>query len=516
MLRTTVPRGGGARPIAISIAYAEAWAWPPPQAPQAREEMKMASRGSRPIRMTSYPRKRVACDRASRYRWFLRSATTWTASAPATRVTGSMFSDLMCPLRAISFWICSSRFSSVCSTGGRTVVTEYGSRTPRLMRALPALSNVMGRFLKHMAFRSFVRAAAAAASSLVAQASVAIRPFCRPLPPHISRPSRPVGGAAHDVVELVTCDENGVVLGLPPALHVPAHLSVQIVVGVLAQRPNESAEGPGSDGRHGRSRWPPVEGGELVGEARHGAANAGPTGVHAAPVVVDRPAGGDVAVDDGPPASDLHEALSPTEVAGKTPLLVVGTPNAVPVNRLAEQPCRAPQLVDLRQGPEALEVVEEARHGFREVVADGGAARDVDDRQPQRALVILAEEVHQAHGSRRIALGGGHPAPGCTRPDREGDRRPGGHAGDPLIGRDRAHGAIGSPGHLPLPGPVAAGGERRDLVAHGPFQHDGVRSVERALKRLLMGVEVPRSGFDLQHRVMDDHPREPRMRAQEK
>src|SRR5438128_5913306 len=243
MLRTTVPRGGGARPIAISIAYAEAWAWTPPQTPQAREEMKMASRGSRPIRMTSYPRKRVACDRASRYRWFLRSATTWTASAPATRVTGSMFSDLMCPLRAISFWICSSRISSVCSTAGRTVATEYGSRTPRLMLALPALSNVIGRFLKHMAYRSFVRAGGNAASSsgpLTPQP-----PFVGSNPlfsPRLLRSQRPVRGAAHDVVELVPRRQDRGFLLTP--VGVPAHLPVQIGVGVFAQRPDEPTHGP--------------------------------------------------------------------------------------------------------------------------------------------------------------------------------------------------------------------------------------------------------------------------------
>jgi hypothetical protein len=44
---------GGVRPIAISIAYAEQCEWTPPQTPQAREVMKIASRGSRPIAITS-------------------------------------------------------------------------------------------------------------------------------------------------------------------------------------------------------------------------------------------------------------------------------------------------------------------------------------------------------------------------------------------------------------------------------------------------------------------------------
>ena len=53
MLRTRIPRGGGTQPIAISIAMAEVTECTPPQTPHARLVMKIASRGSRPIMMTS-------------------------------------------------------------------------------------------------------------------------------------------------------------------------------------------------------------------------------------------------------------------------------------------------------------------------------------------------------------------------------------------------------------------------------------------------------------------------------
>jgi len=52
-LRITTASGGGQTPKAISIVSAEQVAWTPPQTPQARLLMKMASRGSRPFRMTS-------------------------------------------------------------------------------------------------------------------------------------------------------------------------------------------------------------------------------------------------------------------------------------------------------------------------------------------------------------------------------------------------------------------------------------------------------------------------------
>ena len=53
MLRIATPSGGGATPNAISIAIAEQVEWTPPHTPQARLVMKIASRGSRPITITS-------------------------------------------------------------------------------------------------------------------------------------------------------------------------------------------------------------------------------------------------------------------------------------------------------------------------------------------------------------------------------------------------------------------------------------------------------------------------------
>ena len=46
-------RGGGATPKAISSAIDAQVAWTPPQTPQARLEMWIASVGSRPRRITS-------------------------------------------------------------------------------------------------------------------------------------------------------------------------------------------------------------------------------------------------------------------------------------------------------------------------------------------------------------------------------------------------------------------------------------------------------------------------------
>src|SRR5215472_6448567 len=75
-----------------------------------------------------------------------------------------------------------------------------------------------------------------------------------------------------------------------------------------------------------------VEWGEAVREPRHGAADADAPRVHAAAQVVDGPARGDVAVDHGTPAADLHEALLVAEAAGEHPLLVVACADAIAVD----------------------------------------------------------------------------------------------------------------------------------------------------------------------------------------
>jgi hypothetical protein len=102
------------------------------------------------MRMTSYPLNNVACDLASRYLRCSRSAVTFTASAPATRVTGSMLMSFMWPLAAMSRWMSASRSASVLPTCGFVTVTEYGSGMPPFRDALPDSSNSMGRFLKHI------------------------------------------------------------------------------------------------------------------------------------------------------------------------------------------------------------------------------------------------------------------------------------------------------------------------------------------------------------------------------
>src|SRR3954451_10186073 len=75
---------------------------------------------------------------------------------------------------------------------------------------------------------------------------------------------------------------------------------------------------------------------ELVREAGHGAADADAADVGAAAHAVHPAALGHVAVDDRPPAADLHLALRRVVVAGEVALLVVGGAVAALVHGPAE------------------------------------------------------------------------------------------------------------------------------------------------------------------------------------
>jgi hypothetical protein len=75
-------------PSASSTARTEVSAWQPVHTPQMRSTKAQASRGSRPLRITSRPRHMVPVDTALRMMLF---SSTFTSQRmwPSMRVTGS-------------------------------------------------------------------------------------------------------------------------------------------------------------------------------------------------------------------------------------------------------------------------------------------------------------------------------------------------------------------------------------------------------------------------------------------
>src|SRR5258705_7668227 len=214
----------------------------------------------------------------------------------------------------------------------------------------------------------------------------------------------------------------------PPARHllrhVPAVLPVGLSVGPPSQPSDDGAHTSGREGRDDGTGWRLVERAELVGEAGHRTTDADTAGPHAATHVVDGAPHHDVAVDDRAPATDLDEALRIAIVLGKDPFLVKPGPRAALMDGVTEEPRRPAELVEGRQRTEPLEEQQNREHRLGEVVPLWCAPRDVDNRQAERAPVVLAKRIHDTHRAGRITLGGRDTAPRGAGPDGNRPCRP--------------------------------------------------------------------------------------------
>ena len=256
----------------------------------------------------------------------------------------------------------------------------------------------------------------------------------------------------------------------------PAGRAHLVGLGQLAHAPDEPAEhAVGVGGQHG-ARRPLVDGGELVGEAGHGAADADAAHVHAPAVAVDDASLGDVALHDRAPAPQLDEALLVAVGVGEDALLVVAGPRAMAMDGLGEQPGRPPELIEFGQWRKAVEEQQGSGGRLGDVVAHRGAARDVDHREPQRGSVVLAQVVHDAHGVGGVAVRGRDAAPAGAGSDRQHRGGAGSQPVEPF-----------QAGYLAAVLPVLAESHpvavlaRDGLVHDRPLPEDQVGGVELAL-----------------------------------
>jgi hypothetical protein len=103
MLRMLLAFSGILMDSASSTARTEVSAWVPVQTPQMRSVKAQASRGSRPLRITSRPRHMVPVDTALRIT-FLSSRFTSTRRWPSMRQTGSTTTRLP-ELSSLKPWV---------------------------------------------------------------------------------------------------------------------------------------------------------------------------------------------------------------------------------------------------------------------------------------------------------------------------------------------------------------------------------------------------------------------------
>src|SRR5262250_3321398 len=171
----------------------------------------------------------------------------------------------------------------------------------------------------------------------------------------------------------------------PPARHFAGHVPAVLTVGRAVGEPSEAPDDPahslsGEGGESGAGRRL-VERTELVGESGHRAPDAHAPRPHAAAHVIDGAALYDVAVDDGTPAADLHEALRVAVVLGEDTLFVEAGAGAAMVHGLSEEPRGPSELVEGGQRPQALQEQQHGEYCLGEVVPLWRASRDVDHGQ---------------------------------------------------------------------------------------------------------------------------------------
>ena len=219
---------------------------------------------------------------------------------------------------------------------------------------------------------------------------------------------------------------------------------------------------------------------ELVGEPRHRAADADPADVRAPADTVDPSALGDVAFHDGPPASELHDALRRPVLGGEVALLVVAGAVAAFVHGRTEQPLRSQRVVERDHRRLAGCLVQQVQDRLREVVGVRRASRDAHDRDAGLRLPVPAEVVGNSHRAGRVAGHGVDAAVRCARARRENRKRLRRETIEPLARRHRLIGV----GVVPEPAPVALALDR--LVRDGAF-HDEHERLELAA----VGFEEP-------------------------
>src|SRR4051794_15897045 len=309
---------------------------------------------------------------------------------------------------------------------------------------------------------------------------------------------------------LLVAPPRGVAGGELVAVVPPLRLLVDRLVRDAPQAADRRAVHAGDERRDAAARRLVHERHELVGEARHRAADADAADVRAAADARHPAALGDVAVDHRPPAADLHEALRRVVVVGEVALLVVARAVAALVDRLAEDPLRAQLVVERDDRGEARRLVEQPDERLHEVLRLHRAAGDVDDRQVAGRAEVPAEVVGEAHAAGRVARHRVDAAVGRARADRDDAPRLGRQAVEPPVQRERLARRLVVAERRPVALAVDV------LVRDRALDDEHERRVELAARRLaerreeLLAAERRR-----QHLVVEVHLRDAGDRAEQ-
>src|ERR1700683_932262 len=142
---------------------------------------------------------------------------------------------------------------------------------------------------------------------------------------------------------------------------------------------------------------------ELVGEARHGAADANAADVGTTTDASHPAAFGHVAVHDRAPAADLHDAFGRAVDFREIALLVISGTVAPLVHGSAEQPGGAQLIIQRDHWSQAGDLIKQIEDGLHEIVGLHGTARDIHDGQSGFGAPVPTQIIGQTHATGGIS-----------------------------------------------------------------------------------------------------------------
>ena len=157
-------------------------------------------------------------------------------------------------------------------------------------------------------------------------------------------------------------------------------------------------------GRQERTGWLVHERHELVGETRHGASNTDSPNVWTTANSAHPSSFAHIALDNRPPATQLHDAQRRTVFLAELSLLIEATAIAPFMDRIAEKPCGAQRVVQRNHGCAASGHVEQIKQRLHEVVRLHRTPRDANNGNARLRAPSPAQVIGEPHASGWVAL----------------------------------------------------------------------------------------------------------------
>src|SRR4029077_17198212 len=173
-----------------------------------------------------------------------------------------------------------------------------------------------------------------------------------------------------------------------------------------AQSPKNASPHTHDDGRKCRSRRRIHERHEFVGETGHGAADANSADVRTTADAVHPTALGHIAINNGAPTANFHQALGRAIFLREIGLLIITGPIASLVHGFTKQPGGPQLIVERNDRRKSGDLVEKIQQRLHHVVWLHGTTRDIYTRQAGLRFPIPAEVVAQSHRACGISFHG--------------------------------------------------------------------------------------------------------------